>query len=188
MALRKAKCYSKAKEVPYTRKSKKKTKNFIKAPPVSKVVKFTMGNKKRFENNQFKYVIDLVTNERVQMRDNSIEACRLNINRHLEKELGRQNFYFQIRVYPHHILRENKMLTGAGADRMQTGMKQSFGKTVGVAAQIKKGQAIFTVALDVSQKIIKLFKANKSKIPCRTSIVIKENKNYKPISHDEDEE
>ena len=61
--------------------------------------------------------------------------------------MGR-NYHLQIRIYPHHVLRENKMLTGAGADRMQTGMQRAFGKAIGSAAQVKIGQAIFTVQVD----------------------------------------
>ena len=54
----------------------------------------------------------------------------------------------KIRVYPHHVLRENKMITGAGADRMQTGMQLSFGRPIGVAAQIKKNQKVISVSVD----------------------------------------
>ena len=48
-------------------------------------------------------------------------------------------------LYPHQVLRENKMLTGAGADRMQSGMKHAFGKAMGLAARAKKGAAIIVV-------------------------------------------
>ena len=51
----------------------------------------------------------------------------------------------QVRSYPHHVLRENKMITGAGADRMQTGMQRSFGRAMGLAAQLKVGTPIFCV-------------------------------------------
>ena len=40
-------------------------------------------------------------------------------------------------TYPHQILRENKQATGAGADRVSQGMRLSFGKNVGTAAEFK---------------------------------------------------
>ena len=46
VALRKAGSYSKRYARPYTRVSKKRTQNFIKSTPQSKVVKFNIGNKK----------------------------------------------------------------------------------------------------------------------------------------------
>jgi len=35
-------------------------------------------------------------------------------------------YFFRIIPFTHHIQRENKMLTGAGADRTQTGMQLSL--------------------------------------------------------------
>jgi len=40
------------------------------------------------------------------------------------------------------------MATGAGADRFSTGMAKSFGKIVGVAARVKKGEVIGYVRLN----------------------------------------
>ena len=60
------------------------------------------------------------------------------------KEVGRMNFHFKIRVYPHHVLRENKQATGAGADRVSEGMRLSFGKPVGTAAR-ESNEKIFTI-------------------------------------------
>ena len=60
-------------------------------------------------------------------------------------EIGRQNFHLKIRTYPHHVLRENKQATGAGADRVSEGMRLAFGKAVGTAARVAPKQKIFTV-------------------------------------------
>jgi large subunit ribosomal protein L10e len=48
-------------------------------------------------------------------------------------------------TYPHQVIREHKMATGAGADRISQGMSLSFGRPIGVAARIKKGQSVFLV-------------------------------------------
>ena len=167
MALRKGIAYRHLK-VPYTRKSRKKS--YIKTTPATKIVKFQMGN----VNKQFQYKLTLTTNTTLQIRDNAIEAARLSINRALESKLGLSNYKFIIRVYPHHILREHKMLTGAGADRMSSGMSLSFGKPVGVAAQVKAGEEIIVIGvekngLEIAKEAIRKIKA---KLPCSTTLKI----------------
>ena len=175
VTLRKAGAYSKKYARPYTRVSKKRTQNFIKSTPQSKVVKFNIGNKKGFDEKKFNTIITITSEEKIQIRDNALEASRQSIARELDKNIPGQ-YYFEVRVYPHHILRENKMLTGAGADRMQTGMTQSFGKTVGRAALVKKGQEIFLIATS-GNKQIRLGRAVlnsvKAKLPCKTKIITK---------------
>ncbi len=167
MALRKGIAYRHLK-VPYTRKSRKRS--YIKTTPGTKIVKFQMGN----VSKQFQYKLTLTTNITLQIRDNAIEAARLSINRALESKLGLSNYKFIIRVYPHHILREHKMLTGAGADRMSSGMSLSFGKPVGVAAQVKAGEEIIVIGVDknglgVAKEAIRKIKA---KLPCSTTLKI----------------
>ena len=86
------------------------------------------------------------------LRHNAIESARLTCNRYLEKNLGKGNYHFKIRIYPHHVIKENPLATGAGADRMSTGMKKAFGKPIGVAAQVKKNQILFSVGVDKQHK------------------------------------
>ena len=75
-------------------------------------------------------------------------------------KIGNKNYFFHILAYPHHVLRENKMLSGAGADRMQTGMSHAFGRAIGLAAQIKKGKRVFVIKvneahIDAAKKALK---------------------------------
>ena len=178
MALRKASSYSKWHTRPYTRKSAKKAKAYVKTVPPQKVVKMHMGNILMFEQGKFLYTIKIVSAEQVQLRDNAIEAARQSIHKDLETAFPNQ-YYFGVKVYPHHILRENKMLTGAGADRMQTGMTQSFGATIGRAALVKANQTIFIIgvnsdkALQVTRNSIAKIKA---KLPCVTRIFVEKKK------------
>merc|ERR1711924_29313 len=44
-----------------------------------------------------------------------------------------------------HVLRINKMLSCAGADRLQTGMRGAFGKTYGTVARVEIGQILLSV-------------------------------------------
>lgn len=171
-SIRKANSYSKKKVVPFTRKSKKRSKSFIKAVPPQKIVKFTMGKK---DLSKLKYCLTMISTEKVQLRHNALEACRQYINKKIDKELS-GNYAFKIYPYPHHVQRENKMLTGAGADRMQTGMQLAYGKSAGKAAILKSKSRIFSVyvqnenALEIIRKV---FNQIKSKLPCKTKIILK---------------
>lgn len=156
-------------ERPYTRHSKFKNKSFVRAKPNILIVKFDLGDpSKEFTNR-----VDLVSRDNLQIRHNALEAARQTANRVLEKGLGKGNFHLKIRVYPHHILRENPLASGAGADRMSTGMKKSFGKVIGVAARVKDGQTILTLRVNKNQlKTGKLaLKRASHKFACKTSII-----------------
>ncbi|MEN6517638.1 MAG: 50S ribosomal protein L16 [Methanospirillum sp.] len=109
--------------------------------PGSKIVQFEMGNL----SADFPVEISLEVEEACQIRHTALEAARISINRKLMSEIGRQNFHLKIRTFPHHVLRENKQATGAGADRVSEGMRLAFGKAVGTAARVAPRQKIFTV-------------------------------------------
>lgn len=173
MAVRKASAYRLWKR-PYTRKSKVRSKGYIKTVPPMGVVKFVMGNSRKFFENKYPIIAKIISNEEVQIRDIALESARRQLHREIEVNIG-MDYYMAVSVYPHHILRENKMLTGAGADRMQTGMSHSFGSVVGRAAQVKKGQPIITVALpseDALKKFREYYHFTKQKIPCRSHIEV----------------
>ena len=177
-ALRKASAYSKQRVVPYTRISKQKSKAYIKAVPSQKIVKFTMGNQAGFKDGKFKYLLTLATDEDIQIRHNALEACRQYVNKKLETTFPGQ-YMFKVMSFPHHIQREHRMLTGAGADRMSAGMQLSFGKAMGKAVILKKGKGIFFAAL-ISPKAVSLtrhwYKQIKAKLPCRTRVLYEEIK------------
>jgi len=168
--LRKANAYSKKKVTPFTRKSKKRSKSYVKTIPPQKIVKFEMG---KFDLTKLKHQLTVISTEKVQLRHNALEACRQYINKAIEKQTG-GNYFFKIFPYPHHIQRENKMLTGAGADRMQTGMQLAYGKSAGKAAILKKDSKIFFVALpnETSVKAArKVFRQIKSKLPGKIRVL-----------------
>jgi len=160
-------------ERPYTRVSKYKKKSFIRMRPNIKIAKFETGDPRK----KFEWSVHLVPKKSIQIRQEAIESARQTSNRLLEKSLGKAGFYFKLRVFPYHILRENPLAAGAGADRMSTGMQKSFGKPMGVAAQITTGQEIFTVKVDkLNMGVAKaaLTRAAK-KLPCSFSIKTAEN-------------
>lgn len=138
--LRKFVCY-RGLERPNTRKSKYRKKSFVRGAPVCKVVKFNVGNL----TSSFPYRVDLSVKVALQIRDNAIESARQTATRLLEKTLGKNGFRLQVRVYPHHVLREHALASGAGADRFSSGMAHSFGKPVGNAVRLRAGQKLISV-------------------------------------------
>jgi large subunit ribosomal protein L10e len=72
------------------------------------------------------------------------------------------------------ILRENKMIFGAHADRLQQGMRRSFGKAIGTAARVEPDQPIMTVrvkaaAMETAKESLKRGAA-KLPIACRVEV------------------
>ena len=171
MGLRKGKCYRRIKRA-YTRRSKFKIKSFIKTIPPTKIVKYDMGT----STKKFPYKISLISKDDIQLRQNALESVRLVVNRKLHTKIGPFNYHLKIEVYPHHVLRENKMLTGAHADRMQTGMQLSFGKPVGLAAQVRKGQKVITADVDKRHVEIakEIIKSSYSRLPGHFGIEVRQ--------------
>ena len=127
-------------ERPYTRVSKKvPRKSYVVGVPFPKTHQFEMGN--RLGN--FDTSLYLVAKQAVQIRDNALEASRIVAHKFLETKIGLNNFFMKILVYPHHVIREKPIATGAGADRYSQGMRQSFGKPAGTAVQVKVNQRLF---------------------------------------------
>ena len=66
-------------------------------------------------------------------------------NRYLVKVAGKEGFHLRVRAHPYHVVRINKMLSCAGADRLQTGMRGAWGKPNGTVARVNIGQIILSV-------------------------------------------
>lgn len=160
-------CYTPL-ERAYTRKSKYKKKAFIKTIPPIKIAKFDAGDLKK----DFPCQVDLVTKETMQIRHNALESARTIIVRDIEAK--NRPYRIKIRVYPHHALRENKMITGAGADRMQTGMQLAFGRVIGSAAQVKAGKPLFSIYISPEDipLVSSALKRSAARLPCRCQVVI----------------
>lgn len=161
MPLRPGRCYSRFDTPPYTRKE------YIPGVPQPKITKFVMGNPS-FDGD---YKVSLIVTEAGQIRHNALESLRTNVHKQLSISLGENNYLFVIKVYPHHVLRENKLMAFAGADRLQDGMRLSFGKPIGTAARVYPGQEIAYVITKKSdvEKVKKALEIGSKKIPfpCR---------------------
>jgi len=117
---------------PYTRKE------FIKGKPQIKIAKFSSGKR----DADYDYCVQLCSNEKIQVRHMAIESARLSANKAIETVAGETGYFSTLKIYPHILLRENKMIATAGADRLQEGMRGAFGKAVSLAARIQRGPVI----------------------------------------------
>lgn len=141
MGLRPARTTRTINKPAWTRFSKRKPrKSYVKSMPHKNLNTFETGELKPDYDTR----ICLVSKGVVQVRDNAIEAARQVISRHVEKHAA-GNYKFWVRKYPHIIIRENRMLSGAGADRLSKGMRKSFGKPSALAARMRQGEVIFEV-------------------------------------------
>jgi len=125
----------------YVRGKPSTRKEYMGGIPNPRITQFVLGNK----TDNFPVRLSLRSNEKCMVRHNALESARITVNRAMEKKVGSQNYRLQIRVYPHVVIRENKQATGAGADRVSQGMRASYGKNVGTAAEVKADQIIMTI-------------------------------------------
>lgn len=159
--------YREISKPPYTRRE------YITGIPGSKIAQYRMGDRDR-DSEDWPVQISLVLEEECQIRNGALEAARLSANRALIKELGEGNYAMMLRKFPHHVLRENKQATGAGADRVSDGMRQSFGKVVGTAARIPRNERLFTAWCEVEDAdVVKdALRRAYNKIPTPSRIVV----------------
>ena len=129
-----------------------------------------MGNR----SAEFPITLTLVARDICQIRHLALESARIVANRHLTKTAGPMNYCLKIRIYPHEVLRENKQATGAGADRVSQGMRKSFGKPVGTAARVKRGQYLISVYTSKPHFLNakKALKKASAKLPTHCSVII----------------
>jgi large subunit ribosomal protein L10e len=158
-----ARNYRPVKGQAYTRKK------FAKGFPPPKINKFTMGDTK----GDFEVEARLVALKKAQIRHSALEAARVATNRVLMDKLE-NNYLLQIHPYPHIILRENKMIFGAHADRLQQGMRRSFGKAIGTAARVKPEQTLITVKVKANgvETAKESLKRGSAKLPIPCKIVV----------------
>jgi large subunit ribosomal protein L10e len=153
--------YKEIKGMPYVRRE------FIPGAPQTKIAKFSVGT----PSQDYDLKLELRARERAQIRHNAIEAARVAANKKLS-EIGEGNYHLLVKIYPHLVLRENKMIATAGADRLQEGMRRAFGKPIGLAARVEIDTLILELNIkrDSLNKAKEAFKVAASKLPIKTYV------------------
>lgn len=180
MGRRPARCYRYCKNKPYPKS------RFNRGVPDSKIRIFDMG-KKRATVEAFPLCIHLVSNEYEQLSSEALEAARICCNKYLVKFVGKESFHIRVRVHPFHVTRINKMLSCAGADRLQTGMRGAYGKPQGKVARVNIGQPIMSVRVADRHKdhVVEALRRTKFKFPGRQLIIVSKKWGFTPYSREE---
>jgi len=155
-------------ERPWTRTSKSvPKKSYVVGVPFPKTHQYEMGTK----SGNFDTVLYAVARSSVQIRDPALEAARIVAHKFLETKLGATNYFMKILVYPHQVIREKPIATGAGADRYSQGMARSFGNPVTTAVRTTEGQRL--IELRVSKNNLENAKLALKKIGLKVSTPIR---------------
>jgi len=167
MGRRPARCYRQIKNKPYPKS------RYNRGVPDPKIRIFDVGMKK-FDVDIFPSCVHMVSWEKENITSEALEAARVACNKYLTKHAGKEAFHIRIRCHPFHVLRINKMLSCAGADRLQTGMRGAFGKANGLCARVGIGQILLSVRtkpanIEIATEAIR---RAKFKFPGRQKIVV----------------
>jgi len=100
---------------------------------------------KKYSADAFPVAYHLISMEKEQIASEALEAARINANKYMTKNAGKESYHIRIRVHPFHVIRINKMLSCAGADRLQQGMRGAFGKPSIMAARVNIGQPLMSI-------------------------------------------
>jgi len=167
MGRRPARCYRYCKNKPYPKS------RFCRGVPDAKIRIFDLGKKKAAVDD-FPLCIHLVSDEYEQLSSEALEAGRICCNKYMVKYCGKDQFHIRMRLHPFHVIRINKMLSCAGADRLQTGMRGAFGNPLGTVARVNIGQPIMSVrSLDKHKaSVIEALRRAKFKFPGRQKIFV----------------
>ena len=168
MARKPASMYRRLKGQAFTRRQ------YTGGVPNNRILRYFMGNRKKAEAGGFPVKVILIADNSCQIQDKALEAARQVANARIRDSAG-ENYALRMHTYPHQILRENKQATGAGADRVSQGMRQAFGKNVGTAARVQRGQTVISIVTTPENYIVArdaLRKANcKFPTPCTIKVV-----------------
>ena len=180
MGRRPARCYRQSKGKPYPKS------RYNRGVPDPKIRIFDVGMK-RAEVDVFPYCVHLVSWEKENVSSEALEAARVACNKYMVKYAGKEAFHLRVRVHPFHVLRINKMLSCAGADRLQTGMRGAFGKPQGVCARVQIGQILMSVRCKDNHAPVaaEALRRAKFKFPGRQKIVASRNWGFTPFSRDD---
>merc|ERR1712146_79213 len=149
---------------------------FCRGVPDPKIQIYDAGQKKA-DVDLFPFCVHLASWEKENISSEALEASRVAANKYMVKNSAKDAFHLRVRVHPFHVLRHNKMLTCAGADRLQTGMRNAYGKPCGTCACVTIGQILLSIRCrDIHSSIAQeALRRAKFKFPGRQKIVKAKN-------------
>ncbi|XP_036620948.1 60S ribosomal protein L10-like [Trichosurus vulpecula] len=178
-----AHCYRYCKNKPYPKS------RFCRGVPDAKIRIFDLGRKKA-KVDEFPLCGHTVSDEYEQLSSEALEATRICANKYMVKSCGKDGFHIRVRLHPFHVIRIKKMLSCAGADRLQTSMRGAFGKPQGTVARVHIGQVIMSIGTKVQNKehVIEALQRANFKFPGHQKIHISKKWGFTKFSADQFED
>jgi large subunit ribosomal protein L10e len=176
MGRRPARCYLYFNSRPYPKSW------FCRGVPDSRIQRYETGTKSA-RAHLFPYCTRLILFEKEHVSSEALEAARVSSNRYMQRRMGKA-YHIRITLHPFHVLRINKMLSTAGADRLQTGMRHAFGKPYGTVARAKYGSMIMQCRTnkDGLKHAVEALRRASFKFPGKTRVVVSSKVGFTPYS------
>merc|ERR1712216_829027 len=176
MGRRPSRCYRYQKNKPYPKS------RFNRGVPDPKLRIYDVG-RKRAKFDAFSSCVHLVCYEKEQITSEALEAARIACNKYMTVNVGKENFHMRIRVHPWHVVRINKMLSCAGADRLQTGMRHAHGKALCKCARVGIGQVLISIRThaDKVSYACEALRRSKFKFAGRQTVMVSRKYGFTPI-------
>lgn len=128
-----------------------------------------------------------MSDEKEQLSSEALEAARVACNKYMTKTCGKDSFHLRVRAHPYHVIRINKMLSCAGADRLQTGMRHAFGKPLGTVARVNIGQTLLSIRTKENNRphAMEALRRAKYKFPGRQKLFVSSKWGFTKFSREE---
>merc|ERR1712141_617501 len=180
MGRRPARCYRYCNGKPWPKS------RYNRGVPDPKLRIYDVGAKKAV-HDALPVCIHLVSDEREQICSEALEAARITCNKYLNKTCGKDFYHMRIRIHPWHVIRINKMLSCAGADRLQSGMRNAWGKAYGKACRVKIGDQLMSIRT-IKQNVphaLEAFRRARMKFPGRQKVAVSSKIGFTQFTRDQ---
>ena len=178
MSRRPARCYRICNGKPFPKS------RYNRGVPDPKIRSYDIGYKEG-GYEELPICVNLVSKEMEQISSEALEAARVACNKVLLTKTKKDGYHLRIRVHPWHVIRINKMLSCAGADRLQTGMRGAYGKPEGKVARVDIDQILISVRVkEENVEIAKeALRRASMKFPGRQTVMVSKKLGFSSLTH-----
>lgn len=178
MGRRPARCYRICNGKPFPKS------RYNRGVPDPKIRSYDIGHK-RAGYEELPICVNLVSKEMEQISSEALEAARVAANKILITKCKKEGYHLRMRIHPWHVLRINKMLSCAGADRLQTGMRGAYGKPYGKVARVKIDQILMSVRVKEEniENAQEALRRASMKFPGRQKVVVSRKMGFSNLTH-----
>jgi large subunit ribosomal protein L10e len=180
MGRRPARCYRVIAGKPFPKS------RYNRGVPDAKIRAYDIGHKKAV-HDALPIHVCLVSKELEQISSEALEAARVAANKQLLIKCKKEGYHLKMKLHPWNVIRINKMLSCAGADRLQTGMRGAYGKPYGKVARVDIDQIIMSVRTTeehIESAKLALRRAG-MKFPGRQKVFVSRKMGFSHLTHQE---